>query len=240
MQNREIADSKRGPELSDGEVDFLWWFIQGSIMDPDVRQRLNAHWGLCARHSLAFFVVEAAFRPHLIHGCSILYRALIQRATKVLDDRGVHSLMPANACRFMLRETGPCHMCDLQYDEHSAASAPLERLAQGRDSSNARRFAVENRSGWLPFVCGRCTGNAGPVLCRAHLIDALGQPHAGEVQSQHAYVEAIGAHLANFENAFRWDCRDTDTPEDRGALIAAIGWCAGWGQLQASLLDGLI
>ncbi|HDR9497157.1 hypothetical protein LGM57_34080 [Burkholderia cepacia] len=240
MHDGDRAELTHKFTLSDGEVDFLWWFIQGSIMDPDVRERLNAHWGLCARHALAFFVIEAAFRPHLIHGCSILYSDLMRRAANVLDHRGVHSLMPMNVCRYLLRATGPCHMCDLRYDESSAASAPAERLALGRDMSNARRFAVENRRGWLPFVCGRCVGDDGPVLCRPHLILALGQASAGAVRSQHVYVESIHSHLANFENAFRWDHRDTDTDEDRGALIAAIGWCSGWRELLPSLLDGLI
>lgn len=240
MHDDGKTDFERGFALSDGEVDFLWWFIQGSIMDPDVRQRLDAHWGLCARHSLAFFIVEAAFRPHLIHGCSILYGALMQRAANVLDDRGMHGLVPVNVCRYLLRATGPCHMCDLRYDERSEASAPPERLAQGRDTSNARRFADESRRGWQPFVCGRCVGNDGPVLCRPHLVEALGQQRSNAIRSQHTYVEAIRAHLANFENSFRWDHRDTDTDEDRGALIAAIGWCGGWSMLLTSLLEGLI
>jgi hypothetical protein len=189
MHDDGTTSSARGLTLSDGEVDFLWWFIQGSIMDPDVRQRLDAHWGLCARHNLAFFAVEAAFRPHLIHGCSILYGALMQRAANVLDARGVHGLMPMNVCRYLLRTTGPCHMCDLRYDEHSVASAPPDRLAQGRDMGNARQFAEENRRGWLPFVCGRCSGRDGPVLCRPHLIEALGQTHWGPARSQHVHVE---------------------------------------------------
>lgn len=68
-----------------------------------------------------------------------------------------------------------------------------------------------NRRGWLPFVCDRCIGRDGPVLCRSHMIEALGQTHWGDVRSQRVHVEAIRAHLANFENAFRWDRRDTDT-----------------------------
>lgn len=36
------AESTRIFVLSDGEVDFLWWFIQGSIMDPGVRAPLCA------------------------------------------------------------------------------------------------------------------------------------------------------------------------------------------------------
>lgn len=48
--------------LSSGEVNFLWWFIQGSIMDSDVRWSLRHGWGLCDRHTSAWLSVEAAFR----------------------------------------------------------------------------------------------------------------------------------------------------------------------------------
>lgn len=33
MHDDGKTDFTRGFVLSDGEVDFLWWFIQGSIMD---------------------------------------------------------------------------------------------------------------------------------------------------------------------------------------------------------------
>jgi hypothetical protein len=230
------AESARTFVLSNGEVDFLWWFIQGSIMDPGVRVRLYAHWGLCSRHSLAFFVVEAAFRPHLIHGCTILYGELMRRAIQVLDDRGIHSLVPSRVSRHLLHAAGPCHLCDLGYHERSEGNAPPDRLAQGRDMTNAVRFAADNRRGWLPYVCGRCAGTDSPVLCRLHLIEAMEREGAQTAKSQHANIVSISAHLSTFENAFRWDLRGTDTDEDRGALIGAIGWCSGWTELVRSLL----
>jgi hypothetical protein len=242
MNEAGKAESARTFVLSDGEVDFLWWFIQGSIMDPGVRVRLYAHWGLCSRHSLAFFVVEAAFRPHLIHGCTILYRELMRRAIRVLDDRGLHSLVPGSISRHLLHVAGPCHLCDLGYHERSEGNVSPDRLAQGRDMTNAVRFAVDNRRGWLPYVCSRCAGTDSPVLCRLHLIEAMEHEGAQIAKSQHASIVSISTHLSTFENAFRWDLRGTDTEEDRGALIGAIGWCSGWTELIRSLLplDGKI
>lgn len=217
--------------LSDGEVDFLWWFIQGSIMDPVVRARLYSHWGLCERHNLAFFVVESSFRPHLIHGSTILYHALMRRAGDVLNEQGIHSLVPSLISRHLLRVSGPCHLCDLGYHASSAGNAPPERLAQGRDASNAIRFATENRRGWLPYVCGACAGTQSPILCRPHLVEAMEHQGVKAARAQHDTVLAISSHLSRFDNAFRWTQRDTDTDEDRGALIAAIGWCGGWTEL---------
>ncbi|WP_322061655.1 hypothetical protein [Paraburkholderia sp. J63] len=221
--------------LSDGEVDFLWWFIQGSIMDADVRARLYAHWGMCARHALAFFCVEAAFRPHLIHGSTILYNELMRRAAHLMDGHGLYSVAPAGMTRHRLRPSGPCHMCSLGYGPASSGNAPPERLAQGRDLANARAFASENRDGWLPHICGQCAGNGSGVLCRPHLIAAMEHDGATVLRHHGETVSRIAGHLGRFEHAFRWDSRGTDTAEDRGALIAAIGWCSGWGEILRTL-----
>lgn len=224
--------------LSDGEVDFLWWFIQGSIMDADVRTRLCDHWGMCARHALAFFVVEAAFRPHLVHGSTILYNELMQNAARLLGGQGLYRFAPEVLARHRLRAAGPCHMCDLGYRSDSIGNAPPERLAQGRDLTNARTFAAENRAGWLPHVCGRCADTDSPIVCRPHLIEAMEHDGSLPMPLHRRTVEHISAHLAKFEHAFRWDSRGSDTEEDRGALIAAIGWCSGWSDILATLSPG--
>lgn len=221
--------------LSDGEVDFLWWFIQGSIMDADVRARLNAHWGMCTRHALSFFCVEAAFRPHLIHGSTILYNELMCRAARLVDGHGIYTLAPTGVTRHRLRPSGPCHMCSLGYGPESPGNAPPERLAQGRDLANARAFAVENREGWQPYVCGRCSGRGGDALCRAHLIEAMEHDGSTILRYHGVAVTRMAEHLARFEHSFRWDSRGTDSAVDRGALIASIGWCAGWTDILQTL-----
>ena len=197
-------------------------------MDPDVRARLYAHWGMCPRHALAFFVVEAAFRPHLIHGSTILYNELMRHAVDLLGGHGLYGLAPAGIARRWLSPSGPCHMCSLGYDASSQGSAPPERIAHGRDLTNARAFARESECGWLPHVCGRCAATDSDALCRPHLIEILKQDGGSVLHMQRSTVTNIATHLARFEHAFRWDSRGTDTDEDRGALIAAIGWCSGW------------
>jgi hypothetical protein len=229
--SRSQCSLRAGLTLSDGEVDFLWWFIQGSIMDPNVRARLYAHWGLCPRHALAFFVVEAAFRPHLIHGCTILYNELMRRAVHLLDGQRLYGLAPASVARHGLRPSGPCHLCSLGYHALSPGNAPPERLAHGRDLANARAFAQESRRGWLPHVCGRCVGTGDDALCRPHLIETLAHDGGSVLRRHRSTITDIATHLARFEHAFRWDSRGTDTEEDRGALIAAIGWCGGWQEI---------
>jgi hypothetical protein len=58
--------------LSDAEVYFLYWFIQGSIMNPDRRRRLRDAWGLCERHTCGYVTVEAAYYNGSLHGAAIL------------------------------------------------------------------------------------------------------------------------------------------------------------------------
>lgn len=204
-------------------------------MDTEVRARLYAHWGMCARHALGFYCVEAAFRPHLIHGSTILYNELMRRASYLLDGHGFYSLAPAGVARHQLRASGPCHMCGLGYGPASSGSAPQERIAQGRDLANARAFAMENRDGWLPYVCGQCAGSGSDTLCRPHLIELSERDGAQAMRLHGSTASRIAEHLARFERSFRWDCRGTDSAEDRGALIAAIGWCSGWSEILQTL-----
>ena len=236
---RSGVPSPTEPLISDGEVDFLWWFIQGSLMDADVRARLHAHWGLCRRHSLAFFTVESSFRPHLIHGCTILYAELMQRALRFLSDEGLHCLVPERLALHFLRTSGPCHVCALGYGPATVGNAPPERLAQGRDLTNAIGFAAANSGGWQPYVCGMCAGNDAPALCRPHLIESMEKEGRGKLGEQRERIQMITSHMERFDNSFRWEQRGTDTAEDRGALIAAIGWCSGWESLLAHPLREL-
>lgn len=62
--------------LSPGEVHFLWWFMQGSIMDPEMRRHLRLAWGMCDRHGVGALGAEAAFRHGYLHGPAILYAPL--------------------------------------------------------------------------------------------------------------------------------------------------------------------
>jgi hypothetical protein len=92
----QLCKSISNPEpfkLSDGEIYFLWWFIQGSIMSPMTRKRLWNGWGMCERHAWAFIAVEAAFRGDYLMGPAILYEDLMQRALASFFPRGLMKLV---------------------------------------------------------------------------------------------------------------------------------------------------
>jgi len=211
-------------EFSDGEIHFLWWFIQGSIMNPGTRRRLLAAWGMCARHAAAFLAVEAAYRPNWMHAGALLYLDLIEHAVAALTTHG-----PFGEQRVIrrLRPTGPCLMCDLAVDAAGRGAASDALIERGRDRAPLRHFAAE-AGNWAAFVCRRCSSGATGPLCRRHLIADAGLDLTGEVRVQRATLGHIARHLFRYARSFRWECRQTDTPEDRAALLEAVGWCSGW------------
>jgi hypothetical protein len=216
------------PELSDGEVNFLWWFMQGTIMDTEVRQALRQGWGLCERHTLGWLCVEAAFRAGYLHGPAILYAELMARACDAVAARRRPSSRRIGA---RLRASAPCHICALGYGPQSKGYGREDRLRIGRDPSNLRSLLHECAGAWQPYVCGQCAGDRRHARCREHLIDALPAIDAADLAEQARLVESIAQGAARYESSYRWELRGSDTVDDRGAFVAAVGWCCGWGGL---------
>ncbi|HEX5467218.1 MAG TPA: hypothetical protein VFW92_11145 [Candidatus Limnocylindrales bacterium] len=221
------------PFLGDGEIHFLWWFIQGSIMDPEMRDHLRRAWGFCARHGLGYLAVDTAYRHGFVHGPAILYDDIMERAAKALAVRGP---LAARRAALNLRTAGPCPLCDLSLRPATGSgSFSGELLAQGRDLIELRRFAAESHAGWRPHVCGVCAADDRPGRCRAHLHEAIAAGDEVALVRGRATVRTIGAGVAAFHRSFRWEERDTVTAVDRGSLLAAIGWCGGWEEILAWL-----
>jgi hypothetical protein len=214
-----------GLQLSDGEIHYLWWFIQGSIMEPDIRWRLRRAWGLCGRHAWGALAVEAAFRHDFLHGSAILYQDLMERALRAFELRG-----PLEVRRLArrLRATGPCLMCEMGLDRASRGAAREELLEQGRDLSQIRAFADRTRNFWSKAVCGKCLGDRSPRRCRPHLLEEVSGGSVVDVAEHRALVGHVVEHLRVYRQSFVWGYRHTETEEDRAALISAVGWCGGW------------
>jgi hypothetical protein len=211
--------------LSDGEVHFLWSFIQGSIMIPETRRALRRAWGMCQRHSYGFLAVDAAFRHGWLHAPTILYADLMERARAALDIGGL--FWPARLAA-RLRARGSCLMCDLGYGPHSVGTLRPELLAQGQNPTEIARFVYVTAPFWRWAVCGRCEGSGTPNRCRPHLCEELAAGAAVDLDAQRTLVGEIHQHIQRYHRAFRWEDRGTDTVEDRAALISAVGWCSGW------------
>ena len=211
--------------LSEGEIHYLWGFIQGSIMESDIRQRLRRAWGFCARHAWGALAVEAAFRHDYLHGPAVLYEDLIQRAC-----RGFARVASGSSRRLAraLRASARCSMCEDGYERQTRGAARDELIDQGRDAGPFLAFVSATRPYWRPIVCGRCLGTGSAVRCRTHLVEELSGDRevAGPVHRE--LVEYLHHHLIAYTRSFRWECRDTETDEDRAALVSAVGWCSGW------------
>ena len=112
-------------QLSPGEIHFLWWFIQGSIMYPSTRDRLRRAWGLCERHAWGFMSVDASFRGGYLHGPAGLYEDLMGRAFTAMD---VNALMSPGRMLRKLREKEPCIMCEGQYGPDTKGAVNADRV----------------------------------------------------------------------------------------------------------------
>lgn len=214
--------------LSDGELHYLWWFIQGSFMRPDVRRRLWDGWGFCQRHSCGLLVIESALRGDWLHASTILYADIMRRAQERLkagrrENAMLHrSLMPRRRCL----------VCDLGFGPRSTGYAPERLLVRGRDTSNLRDFANQTASHWKEAVCGMCVGSADhDHLCRPHLLSQLSRGQVKEIEAEGEFVRHLAEHLKAYDCSFGMEYRGTETLEDKAALIGAAGWCSGWGQL---------
>ncbi len=223
--SRRSAFAPHDP-LSDGEVHFLWHFVQGGFMDADVRVALRRAWGMCERHAFAFLAVDAAFRHGHLHGPALVYEDLMQAALGAL---GPGAPSRRRAVARALRDAGPCPICALGYGPRSAGFPSDDVATRGRDLTEIRRFALATERDWRSEVCCRCAGTGGSVRCRRHLASDLRAGRPAALEEERERVSRVAARLRRYSRSFRWELRGTDTPDDRAALVAAAGWCGGWG-----------
>jgi hypothetical protein len=210
---------------SEGEINYLWWFIQGSIMSPDVRARLRRAWGFCERHAWAAILVEASLRDGYMHGPSILYSDMMQRAMAVLDASG-----PGKNLRIEtgLREKGPCIMCEMNLGPEAVGIINKTILVKGQDAAPLRRIYERSRNYWEHAVCGRCLGNNVGPRCRRHFVEEAPSGFIENLPAQRALVSDILNRINKYSRSYRWEYQGTRTVEDEASLICAVGWCSGW------------
>ena len=212
-------------QLSGGEIHYLWWFIQGSIMAPSVRHRLRKAWGFCERHAWAAILVEASFRQGYMHGPAILYEDLLQPALPALGLKG-----PLKNWRLIvnLNEKGPCMMCDMNLGPETKGAANEALIVRGRNATELRRFAESTRAYWERTICGRCLGNGSWPRCRRHLIQDALEGSVENLSRHRALISDLTKHITLYSRSFRWGFQGTEKEENKAALISAVGWCSGW------------
>jgi hypothetical protein len=223
--------------LTDGEIHYLYWFIQGGIMNADTRWALRRAWGFCARHAWAALAVEMAFRSDYLLGPAILYVDLLERCLIAFPRSG-----PLQAQRLLrrLRPTGPCTICDMGIYWAAKGGAKTEMLEQGRRTDALVDYALRYLEHWQSSVCRLCAGESHTaasleisVLCRLHVIEQGEPTLERQLQALRSFLEATYTHMSALDRSYMVEHKGTAKPEDRAALLTAVGWLNGWGPLLA-------
>lgn len=215
-------------ELSPGEIHFLWWFIQGSIMTPSTRERLRKAWGMCERHAWGWMIVEAAFRSGYMHGPAVFYQDAIGLASAAFD---IHGPIQTGRVKRRLLAKGPCLMCEEGYGPDNQWFVKPQIVQQGRDLSEIQSLVRATFPHWAKDVCGTCSGNGSSARCRRHLIEDVSAGLVDDLSAPRALISEINQHLVDYARSFQFEFRGTNTLEDTAALISAVGWCSGWSLL---------
>ncbi|MHB8202428.1 MAG: hypothetical protein ACYDHG_01830 [Desulfomonilaceae bacterium] len=216
----------QGIELSPGEIHFLWWFIQGSIMNPSTRDRLRKSWGMCERHAWGWMAVEASFRGGYMHGPAVLYEDIMLRALAAFDLQGP---LQHERLKQRLRSKGPCLMCEEGYGADSEGIIKPDRVEQGRDLGPLQTLAQRTGQYWRRNVCGLCSGDGSTVRCRRHLIEDQSRGLIQDLSPHRLAVSNLVHHMIKFARSFQFEFQGTQTLEDASALISCVGWLSGWG-----------
>jgi hypothetical protein len=226
LRNRKITPASEAYlRFSDDEMHFYWFFIQGSIMNPETRWHLRRCWGMCERHSFGFVSAEAAYRHGFLMGQAVLYHDLMERALAAFDRR-----MPTQSlgAALGLRETEPCFMCKLGYTgEDPGIKLAPDVIEEGRNLEPIRDFAAETEPAWRDLVCGICAGTDSPMRCRKHFRSELIRGRS-DPAGQHELVQTTFGHMLRYMQSFVWDYRFDPSIDERAALIVSIGWLTGW------------
>jgi hypothetical protein len=213
--------------LSEGEIHYLWWFIQGSIMEPGIRRRLRQAWGVLRAARLGGARggggVPAPLPPR------------VGRAVRGFDGAGLPRIRPGPRSLRDVSQAGPPHdgpVLDVRKRVRTTGSGRGARSAlrgrTGRDAGSFLAFAGVTRPYWRATVCGSCAGDQSAPRCRPHLVEHAAHGDRMTVGMHAELAKYILGHLKAYARSSRWECRDTETDEDRAALISAVGWCSGW------------
>lgn len=224
---KNVEDRQTDAQLlpTEGEIHYLWWFMQGSIMDADVRKRLLSAWGFCQRHAWIALLVEAAFRHSFLMGPAIVYEDIMGSAVKIIEAR---SPMKDLQILSRFRERGRCIVCDNVPKKERPELVRHDLVEQGRDTTELCRFAVKTHDFWEAWVCGRCLGSGKWPRCRKHLMEDAKTSGIVDITKHRAMIHALKKHITAYSNGFRWELRGTATTQDMAAMIGCVGWCSGW------------
>jgi hypothetical protein len=81
---------------------------------------------------------------------------------------------------------------------------------------------------WQGNCCPQCIGaESRGRLCRRHLEAAIRAKQSVSLDDDYRYLLSLLPHVENYARSFMWGYRDSDSPEDRAALLSAIDHAVG-------------
>jgi hypothetical protein len=220
----DALDDARSLAISDGEANCILGFIHDGSIAAEPWHRLMGGWGYCERHAWASLAVEMSALEGFVSRSAFLYFDLLRQAVGILAPQTSRN-QRATARR--LAERNPCMLCEINPRRRGWLSDA--ELAKAKDETRLRQFAEALAPLWQGNCCPQCIG-AEPQgrLCRHHLGAAIMAKHPVNLDDDYRYLSSLLPHVENYARSFMWDYRDSDSPEDRAALLSAIGWCSGW------------
>jgi hypothetical protein len=235
---RRSASEKQGVDLlapTNGEINFLWSFIQGSIVIPETWNSLLRSYGFCERHAWIHLSIEMSFRDEYLLGPTILYCELIDKALRFID-------VPRSAGSRLLNRglggDGSCFLCVMNLRNASSGVSPQDRLDRGRSNEKLGDFGSHLESKWRSFVCPDCSGQESTenaaTRCRRHVVSALNARNPVDIAVQRPMLRELRSRLMRYQQSFLVGGLKVSN-RDRAALIAAVGWCSGWRPLLAQI-----
>jgi hypothetical protein len=222
QRHAALADDAGSLDFTPAEVKQLWWFNDGSIMEPETRHHLWRSWGLCPRHAWGYAVVENEVRRGRPFSTAILYADLSERAARLAGRRlaswrrTASQLAPHDYC-FTCDYLGVLSNGELTVDrEQWVAMTPL--VNRRKRTGELIAAAAEL---WETLACPSCLGGTG-LVCRPHLI-AGAEPDRGLAGA----LRHLSRRLERFVDSMT-ALKTAVTPRERASWIEALGWFTGW------------
>jgi hypothetical protein len=207
-------------------VNFVEGFMHDGSLGGECGLQLMGYWGYCERHAWVSLAVEMSALHGFCSRSASLYVDILRQAVTTLAGNNPRSLAR------QLKERGACMICNANPKWRGLHSDA--KLAEAKDPAPLCSFAENSASFWSSDCCPRCiSGMTGGHLCRRHTVEALGEGASLDLNKEREYLSNTLARLENYAWSFSWGFRGIDGPEDRAALISAIGWCSGWSSLAA-------
>jgi hypothetical protein len=215
--------------LTDGEANCILGFIHDGSIAAEPWHQLMGAWGYCEHHAWASLAVEMSALEGFVSRSAFLYLDLLRQAVAILAPKASRT---RRVVARRLAAHNPCMLCEINPRRRGWLSDA--ELSKAKDQTRLRQFAESLAPLWQVNYCPQCNGaERGGRLCRRHLEATIRANQSVNLDDDYQYLSNLLMHVETYAKSFMWAHRDSEGPDDRAALLSAIGWCSGWSNLAA-------